>query len=184
MRYAAVAVAVVAALLLAVAAPSEAGSRLAFQKDLFGNVRSDNPNWVICGQVKFKAPSKGTVVVTASGQALFNSSDFTADLYLSLSKTPNVGGPWVFGITPGTEPVQTYTVRRTFPVNGNTTTTFYLNGSSVNGNGHNISVQTSCITVEFYASGNVQTSAEAAAPQAEAQELPEPTPGNALSNIH
>ena len=88
------------------------------------------------------------------------------------------------GVTPGTEPVQTYTVRRTFSVAANSVTTFFLNGSSVNGNGSNISVQTSCITVEFYPASSVGAQSAQDALQAQPEALPEPTPGNVISNIH
>ena len=104
MRKAVVAIAVLALVLFAVAAPSNAGTKLAFKNNLFGNITSSNPNWKSCGSVQFTAPSAGTVVVSASGQAVFNGSDFHADLYLALAKSANVAGPWVFGITPGTEP--------------------------------------------------------------------------------
>jgi hypothetical protein len=185
MRYAAVAIAVLATVLFAVAPPSNAGDLLALKNGIIASVQSGNLAWRNCGSVSFTAPSAGAAVVTASGQAIFNGNDFRADLYLTISKTANSQGPWVYGITPGTEPVQTYTVVRAFTgLKANQTVVFYLNGSSANGTNRAISVQTGTMAVEFYPTSKVVAQAPGQEPVAAPEASEEPTPDNVISNVH
>jgi len=184
MRHAAVAIAVLAAFLFAAAVPADAGSQMALKQSIISSVQSHNRAWKNCGSVSFTAPSNGYVVVTASGQAGFDSGDYEADLYLSIAKSAGVEGPWVFGITPGSEPVQTYTVRRAFTINEGQTITFYLNGSSMWGAGRTISVETSILSAEFYPRSKTFPQKATEAPREGKGGAVESKDGKVLSNAH
>ncbi|HOI94145.1 MAG TPA: hypothetical protein PK250_05500 [Syntrophobacter fumaroxidans] len=184
MRHATVAIAVLATLLFAAAAPADAGSQMALKQSIISSVQSHNRTWKNCGSVSFTAPSNGYVVVTASGQAGFSSVDYEADLYLTIAKSPGVEGPWVFGITPGSEPVQAYTVRRAFTISKGQTITFYLNGSSMWGSGRAISVETSILSAEFYPRSQTFPQKAAEAPREAVGDAVESSDGKVLSNAH
>ena len=139
---------------------SHAADKMAFRQEIIRNVRSGAQTWANCGSVTIVPPAKGYVVVTASGMAFFD-TDFS-DLSLTLATKSARRGSWVYGVTPGFQLVQNYTVRSVFAVKKDRSYTFYLNGISANGPGRHISVQTGSITAEFYKGSNVH-----------AQEVPE-----------
>lgn len=182
MRFSAVAIAVLAAVFLAFAAPVNAGDDLAFRQDIFANVQSNSRIWTNIGSVQYTAPAGGYVVVSASGQAIFNPNDIFADVYLTLTQAPAARGPWVFGLSWGSEPVQTFTIKRVFQVKGGKNVAFHLNAISINGDRRAINMETSVIAVEFYPKSDVTPQASGQAPSSEAGEAPEPMPDNVISN--
>jgi hypothetical protein len=141
-------------LLMSMPLTALAGEQMAFKQKIIKSVQSGAFRYVTCASVDFHAPETGYVVVTASGMALFDSK--FSDLTLSLKKSPAGAGPWLFTLTPGLGLTQSFTIRYVFSVTGGDDYTFYLNGTSVNGPGRNIRVETGSITAEFYPSGNVQ----------------------------
>ena len=141
-------------MLLNVPLVASAGEQMAFAQKFFRSIHSGSTPFKKCASVTFKAPADGFVVVTASGMALFDSD--RSDLSLTLHKKAATRGPWVFTVNPGDQLAQAFTVRFVFPVTSGSNPTFFLNGASANGPGGVIDVQTGSITVEFYASANVQ----------------------------
>ncbi len=154
MRFAKLGIAALAIMLLAVAVPSNAAEKLVYKQGIFGKVTSGGNFWVNCGYVTITPPADGVVVVTVSGMALFDST--LSDLSLTINTVSAKRGPWVFGVTPGYQLVQNYSIRRVFTVQANKTTKFYLNGSSLNGPGRKIQIQTGSITAEFFDSSDAQ----------------------------
>jgi hypothetical protein len=159
-------VVITAVLLIAIAAVhATAGQEMAYSELLKTTIRSGSGTWYSCGSVTIDAPSAGSVIVTASGMAWFSSLYPT--LTLTLATTGAVKGPWIFTLSPGLQPYQTYTVRMVFSVVAGENT-FYLNAQSNNGNGSSIGVQTGSLTAEWYAASDVQ-----AAPAGAEQSAPE-----------
>ena len=87
--------------------------------------------------------------------AWFNNRCVSPTLTLTLATTSALNGPWIFTLSPGRQPYQTYTVRMVFSVDAGENT-FYLNAQSNNGNGSSIGVQTGSLTAEWYPAGDVQ----------------------------
>jgi hypothetical protein len=146
---------------VSIALPALAAEQLAYQQKVIKKVRSGARSYVTCASVNFTPPQDGAVVVTASGMAVFDAA--FSDLTLSLKTAPASKGPWVYSLTPGEGLLQGYTVRYVFSVTGNKPYTFYLNGTSANGPGKNILVETGSITAEFYSNSDVQAGATRAA---------------------
>jgi len=153
---------VVAAVLVTL--PALAAEQLSYQQKFVKKVRSGARSYVTCASVNFTPPQDGAVVVTASGMAVFDA--VFSDLTLTLKTAPASKGPWVYTLTPGEGLLQGYTVRYVFSVAGGKSYTFYLNGTSANGPGKNILVETGSITAEFYTNTDVQLGATRAAPTA------------------
>ena len=152
-------VVITAVLFVAIAAVhATAGQEMAYSELLKKTIPSGSGRWYSCGSVTFNAPSAGSVIVTASGMAWFNSLYPT--LTLTLATTSAVKGPWIFTLSPGNQPYQTYSVRMVFSVDAGENT-FYLNAQSNNGNGATIGVQTGSLTAEWYPASDVQTSTAA-----------------------
>lgn len=150
-------------LLIAIAAVhATAGQEMAFSELLKTTIPSGSRTWFECGSVSFNAPSAGSVIVTASGMAWFNNRCVAPTLTLTLATTSAVNGPWIFTLSPGKQPYQTYSVRMVFSVDAGENT-FYLNAQSNNGNGSSIGVQTGSLTAEWYPASDVQTSTAASA---------------------
>ena len=154
-------VAVITTMLLIItiaAVHATAGQEMAYSELLKKTIRSGSQKWYSCGSVTINAPSAGSVIVTASGMAWFNSLYPT--LTLSLARTSAVKGAWIFTLSPGNQPYQTFTVRMVFSVVAGENT-FYLNAQSNNGNGSSIGVQTGSLTAEWYPASEVQTATTA-----------------------
>ncbi|MGA2401604.1 MAG: hypothetical protein ABSG91_07835 [Syntrophobacteraceae bacterium] len=163
-------VAVAALLVVAAAVPAVAGQTIAFSQQLKTNIRSGRGVWISCGSVTLNAPAAGYVVVTASGMAWFDSYA-PPTLTLTLAKTKAAKGPWIFTLTPGRLPYQTYTVRYVLQVNAGSNT-FYINAESNDGDWWgSIGVQTGSLTAEWYPASAAQVSGAAQA--ATAREAPE-----------
>ena len=135
---------------------------MAFKQFLKPTIPSGSRTWFGCGSVTLNAPDAGYVVVTASGMAWFSDPYRRPTLTLTIAKSRAVKGPWIFTLTPGVQPYQTYTVRLVFQV-ATGQNTFYLNAESNDGAGFNIGVQTGSLTAEWYPSSDVQPSAAAQA---------------------
>jgi len=154
-------VVITAVLLIAIAAVhATAGQEMAYSELLKTTIPSGSQTWFSCGSVTFNAPSAGAVIVTASGMAWFKNLYVPPTLTLTLATTSAVTGPWIFTLSPGKQPYQTYTVRMVFSVDAGENT-FYLNAQSNNGNGSTIGVQTGSLTAEWYPASDVQTSTAA-----------------------
>ena len=166
---------VLVTLLLNLPLVASAGEQMAFAQKVLKSIRSGTSHFKTCASVSFNPPADGFVVVTASGMALFDSR--FSDLTLTLVRSPATRGPWVFTLTPGAELSQAFAVRFVFPVSAGVKRTYFLNGVSANGPGGTIDVQTGSMTVEFYASANVQSDATASADSA-------PTSKDLRSNAH
>jgi hypothetical protein len=136
---------------------ASAGEQMVFAEKFVKSIRSGRTPFRKLAPVKFNVPADGFVVVTASGMALFDSD--LSDLTLTLHKKAATRGPWVYTVNPGVQLSQAFTVRHVFPVSAGGNPTFFLNGASANGPGGFIDIQTGSITVEFYASANVQSAA-------------------------
>ena len=160
-----------AVLIIAIAAvQATAGLEMAFSELLKTTIPSGSRTWFECGSVTFNAPSAGSVIVTASGMAWFNNRCGSPTLTLTLATTSALNGPWIFTLSPGRRPYQTYTVRMVFSVDAGENT-FYLNAESNNGNRSPIGVQTGSLTAEWYPTSAVQAST--AAPEGAEQIAPE-----------
>ncbi len=147
-------IAVFALILLAGAVPLNAAEKLVYKQGIFAKVFSGGNTWVNCGFVSITPPEDGAVVVTMSGMVGFD--DTLSDLALTIAIGPAKRGLWVFGVTPGYQLVQSFSIRRVFQVQANKTVKYFLNAASFNGPGHAISIQTGSMTAEFYATQNVQ----------------------------
>ena len=154
-------VVIAAVLIIAIAAVhATAGQEMAYSELLKTTIPSGSQTWFSCGSVTFNAPSAGSIIVTASGMAWFKNLNVPPTLTLTLATTSAVTGPWIFTLSPGKQPYQTYTVRMVFSVDAGENT-FYLNAQSNNGNGSTIGVQTGSLTAEWYPASDVQTSTAA-----------------------
>lgn len=152
--------AVIVAMTGTLSIPVFAGSKMAYKRFIEAKTTSGSSHWMEAASVSINAPSSGYVVVSASGMTTFyyaNDRDYPS-LTLTLGKTSAAKGQWIFTQTPGAQPFQTFDVRMVFNVNKGTNK-FYLNAASFDGTGGDISIETGSMTVEFYASSNVQPQA-------------------------
>jgi hypothetical protein len=156
------------AAVMLIAAPSFAGSKMAFKQKMPNrNVSGGACAWIALSSVKITVPGAGYVAVTADGMAIFNSDAF---LTVSLgAKNTYQTGDWLFTLSPGPAPnlnYQTYCARMVFPVSAAGSYTFYFRGRScAPSRPGTITVQTGAMTAEFYANADVQPNTVQAAPE-------------------